>query len=387
MEQLSPTDDKVAKLLADVSSATFEAVARGALDDRSTQLVGKTEWQGVGGRHADRTTVAMMKCTGRAISGGVEKSWSVVLKHIDLSVEANAATESMNQLNEINFYRDGTFVTSDVPFRAARCYHIDEHGSDRFSLWLEDLSASDGPPWSADQYERASNCLGQFQGKLLAEQTRLPNVAEADIFKNRWDGWNLDQVLQVLLEQPDHPEIKTVFAGGRLDLVVELMQSFPALLEQVGGVEKVLSHGDCHARNLFLDDGGLVAIDWSGISYEPIGSDFGQMIGAGLSWGFDERIAVAEAAPRFFDAYVEGLSEMGWDGDERTLRLGMAGQFIGYVILGATMPARLIIEPEWLTRFEGRAGIPGSQISAATARFLELVEPFMREAIELANGE
>lgn len=380
-------NEQVKKLIADVSRQTYEAVAQGVLDDPSATLVGTPEWQPVGGRHGDLQTVAVLKCSGRATSAGSEKSWSTVLKYIDLTVEKQPGSMWVDPLNEIALYRDGTFANSEVPFRAAKCYRIDEPEPGRFSVWLEDLSSAILPPWPADDYERASGYLGQFQGKILAEKTQLPYVGQTDIFQNRWASWNFDRILKVLLEQPDHPEIKSAFSGGLFDLTVELIQSFPALTEKVGQVEKVLSHGDCHARNLFLDDNGVVAVDWSALSYEPLGSDFGQLIGAGLSWTVAERIEVAEAAPRLFDAYIEGLSTMGWDGDERTIRLGMAGQFIGHVILGSSMPARVIDDPNMAARIEGRGKIPRDEISSSTAIFLEISEPFILEAIEMANGK
>ena len=378
---------QIEKLIADVSRETYETVARGVLDDPLATLVGTPKWEPVGGRHADLQTVAVLKCTGKAISAGSEKSWSAVTKHIDLTVEKNPGSMWVDPMNEIALFRDGTFANSEVPFRVARCYGIDEPNPGRFSVWLEDLSNATLPPWSADEYERASSYLGQFQGKILAEKTHLPYVERKDIFKNRWVGWHFPRVMKVLLEQRDHPEIKSAFSGGLLDLTVELIQSFPALTEKVGNVETVLSHGDCHARNLFLTDEDLVAVDWSGISYEPLGSDFGQMVGAGLSWAIDERIEVAEAAPRLFDAYIEGLSASGWDGDERTIRLGMAAQFSAHLIIGASMPARVIDDPNMAARIEGRAKIPREEISSATVTFLEFAEPFMREAIEMANGK
>ena len=379
-------NEQIENLLADVSDDTFEEVARGVLDDPSAKLVGEPEWRQIGGRHSDWQTVAVMKCSGRAISNGTEQSWSVVFKHIDLSVEPNPRSNTMDPLNEILIYRDAQFVDSGVPFRAAMCYLIDELDSKRFSIWMEDLSPAVQPPWSAEQYERASGYLGQFQGKQLSEQSRLPYVGQSDTFTRRWESFRFDKTLKVLQEQRDHPEIKAAFSGNRLDLTIELIQSFPALLERVGHVEKVLSHGDCHARNLFLTDEELVAVDWSGISYEPLGSDFGQMIGAGLSWGFEETMGVAEAAPKLIDAYIQGLSAVGWDGDERTIRLGMAGQFVGYVIIGASNPAGVIADPAFAAGVTARSGITKDEISSTTAKFLEFVEPFMREAIEMANG-
>jgi len=77
---------------------------------------------------------------------------------------------------------------------------------------------------------------------------------------------------------------------------------------------------------------------------------------------------------------------VGWDGDEQTLRLGMAGQFVGYVIVCSFIPARVIADPTFAVGIEARQGTPKDEISSATSKFLDFGEPFMREAIELANG-
>jgi hypothetical protein len=387
----SAMSEQIEKLLAEVSRDTFEKVARGVLDDPSAKLVGTPEWQPIGGVHNDWQTVAVLMCVGRADSGGSEKPWSAVFKYIDLSVAVNPHALGMDPRNEIALYRDGLLADSTMPFRAAKCFLIDQHDSDHFSLWLEDLSTAVQPPWSVEQYKMASGCIGQFQGKHISEGTQLPYVADNDVFKSRWAGWAFDQALKVYREQRNHPDFKRAFSGKRLDLVIELIQSFPVLLERVGQVERVLSHGDCHARNLFLTDDALVGIDWAGISYEPLGSDFGQMAGAGFSWLDDERIAVAEAFPDLFNAYVQGMSKSGWDGDESTLRLGMAGQFTGYLVIASSLPALTIadvdVDGNMAMNIEKRMGIPIDEIPANTSSFLDITEPFIHEAIELANGK
>lgn len=378
--------DQVEIILARVSTDTFETVARGVLDDPNATLVGAPKWQPVGGRHFDLQTVAVMKCSGRAISGGVEKSWSAVLKHIDLSVETSFHSGWTDPLKEVALYRVDDFFSSEVPFRAADCFLINEHDPQRFTLWLEDLSSANGPPWSAEQYRQASEYLGRFQGKLLTESTRLPFVEESNRYESRWDGWNFERTRNVLEEQRSHPGIQSAYSGAHLDLVIELIRTFPALLREIGQIERVLSHGDCHARNLFLTDDALIAIDWSGISYEPLGSDFGQMVGAGLSWSFTEMITVAEAMPTLFESYVGGLSAMGWDGDLLTLRLGMAGQFTGYLIAVCSIPTQVIADPSFAEGAAGRMGVPKDEISSATSKFLDVAEPFIREAIQLSGG-
>jgi len=77
---------------------------------------------------------------------------------------------------------------------------------------------------------------------------------------------------------------------------------------------------------------------------------------------------------------------MGWDGDERTLRLGMAGQFTGYLIVVCSAPAQVIVYPSFADGYEGRMGVPKDELSSATSRFLDVAEPFIYEAIELSGG-
>jgi hypothetical protein len=162
-------NDQVHKLLAEVPRPAIEDVARGVLDDPSVSLIGEPGWHAVGGLHGDRRTIGLRRLEGQASSGSDIRSWSAVLKIIDVSVEINPFAEGYDPEVEINLYENGIFPDPDAPFHPARCYRIDRLDESLTLLWLEDLSGAPQPPWSVQHYAETSFNLGRFHGKNLRE--------------------------------------------------------------------------------------------------------------------------------------------------------------------------------------------------------------------------
>ncbi len=381
--------DQVEKILAGVTTDTLTVIARGVLDDQTAKLVGTPEWQSVGGLHGDRRTIGLRRLVGKASSGGTKREWSVVLKIIDMSVRTPKRSETVDPEAEINLYENGMFSGADVQFRSARCYKIDHLDEHRTLLWLEDLSGARQPPWSVRHYEETSFNLGTFHGKNLRENIDLPFPPGDSNFRSKWVSWKFPMAEKIMAENPDAPEFTQAFSGNRFELVQHYFHCLEPLWNRVETCPIVLSHGDCHARNMFPLNGSTVVIDWSGIGYRPIGSDLGMLIGSGLTWTHDERMRVGGAVSQFFDAYVEGLSAEGWVGDRDTVRLGMFSQLAGYVGVQCWYPANMVEDIGTVTRAgaEARMSLAWDAIPEATGQFLDLAEHLLHEVIELANGK
>ena len=84
-----------------------------------------------------------------------------------------------------------------------------------------------------------------------------------------------------------------------------------------------------------------VAIDWSGISNEPIGADIGVLLGSGLTWGSKEELMVVENIENLYARYLDGLIDSEWIGSRTDIRSGFYTQFGIYILLLVTYPGRL----------------------------------------------
>ena len=105
-----------------------------------------------------------------------------------------------------------------------------------------------------------------------------------------------------------------------------------------------------------------------------------------MTWGQSEADTIAEYEHQVFAAYIEGLREAGWHGDESDVRLAYLSQLATYVLFFPNITAS-VLDPEHPRRsfFKSRLGVSDealvAQCSKRLATFIHLVD----EGIELLN--
>jgi hypothetical protein len=89
-----------------------------------------------------------------------------------------------------------------------------------------------------------------------------------------------------------------------------------------------LQHGDAGRKNLFSVTGPngedeTLAIDWGFVGLGAVGEEIAAIVLSGLIW-FNgvEPEDLSEIERLAFAGYVQGLRDVGWDDDERAVRLG-----------------------------------------------------------------
>jgi thiamine kinase-like enzyme len=129
---------------------------------------------------------------------------------------------------------------------------------------------------------------------------------------------------------------------------------------------------DAFRKNLFDRGGETVAIDWSYVGLAPIGAEVGHLVMGSVAFaehGHDTR-ALAAAS---LDAYLAGLRESGWRGDERDVREGFALSAIRWVFMLGWMGAML--DPARAAQMEEWAGRPlALQVAEAGDRTTYLLD-------------
>jgi hypothetical protein len=90
---------------------------------------------------------------------------------------------------------------------------------------------------------------------------------------------------------------------------------------------RVLAHQDLSQMNMLLvtkdsDVDGLVLIDWQFMSLSGIGEDLAKMFGVNMSLGMIPSDRYEDYQASLFNAYLAGLKDSGWRGDERLARFG-----------------------------------------------------------------
>ena len=75
-----------------------------------------------------------------------------------------------------------------------------------------------------------------------------------------------------------------------------------------------------------------VSTGWASVGPGPVGVDGGSLAGAGVTWVQSEANEIEEYESQIFVAYVEGLRDSGWCGDESEVRLTYPSQFVTYIL-------------------------------------------------------
>ncbi|MEZ4733925.1 MAG: phosphotransferase [Caldilineaceae bacterium] len=277
------------------------------------------------GRSAGTSTAGIFRLAGAATTADGVLPWSTVVKVLGPPRLEGREYDPMGALRELAFYRASASAIQRDRVRSPRCYAIEEWDNLHF-IWLEDLSAAPQPPWLPKHFIQAAQHVGQFNWRWaepalpdwpwlnpngLREKYRAPNHARAFA--------QLSALAQVPIAGRTLP---TDIVQGLL----QLWQSGDKLFAKVEEGRKCLCHRDYHPKNLFpMPDTGAgsytVAIDWDQAGVEYLGADIGLLLGSPIKWmelSPDQAEALIEP---IFDAYLAGLAEAGWSGNEDAVRL------------------------------------------------------------------
>ena len=272
-------------ILAPIEESVLLDVARSALGNSSIANAGQVSVTPLTGAHNDKRTIAIVRVTGNAsASDSVTLSpWSAVLKVTDASIFSGTANAWNFPETEEQIYKLHVFEDLTLPFRAARCYAFTETLEGLSYLWLEDLTEAPQPPWSLEQYAATAYNLGRFngyhgEGTELSASLSLPQHN----FANRWEAADLISRIKRLEGHAKSPVIQAIFTAEQLASIFGAADAIDNFIKTAASLPTAIAHGDCHARNLFPMEDHTVAIDWSGISNEPIGADIGVLLGSGL---------------------------------------------------------------------------------------------------------
>ena len=342
------------------------------------------------GRSHGPSTAGIFRITGAASAVGGVQPWSVVVKVLGPPRLEGREYDPTGALRELTFYRSGASAIQGDRVRAPRCYAIEEWDNLHW-IWLEDLSAAPQPPWLPEQYLQAAQHAGQFNGHWsgsalpdwpwlnpngLREKYRAPNIARA--FERL-------------------PGLASLPVAGRTlppDVVqglTALWQSGDELFTKVEESGQCLCHRDFHPRNLFpMPDTGAgsytIAVDWDQAGVEYLGADIGLLLGSPIKWmdlSLEQATAIIEP---LFDAYLAGLAEAGWSGNEDNVRLTyLTCLSTGEASRVASLTTMMIEYPERHAGFEQSLQRPIEQIFD---RWVEIFRFFLAQherALHLAR--
>lgn len=298
----------------------LEAVVRLALDAPAATVDEGWSWRPLTGGFGDGTGIWHL--AGSARAGRARQPWALVLKSLPNGAGAPAWDDPRR---EAYAYRSGLLATLPGGLTAPRCYAVEDRPDGAAWLWLEDI-ASDPAPWSDEQFARAAECLGRFNGAWLAgaplssapwmSRGRLRHSVEAsgpavaDLPRLAGDAANI--------------LVRRIYPPSQIAAITRLWDEHERFLAALDRLPRTFCHLDAFPRNLLGEPGSAtarwpVAVDWAYTGIGAVGEELAPLVLMPVL--LEGRVARRLDAV-CFAAYLEGLRAAGWTGDPALVRLG-----------------------------------------------------------------
>ncbi|MBH5316841.1 phosphotransferase [Paenibacillus sp. GSMTC-2017] len=252
-----------------------------------------------------------------------EQPWSIILKVIKPD-----SVEKDDPLHHNYWRREALVIESSIlnelpeSIRTAKSYLVEEQQDGTVWIWMERVAGEHAN--SQDHFTFIARQLGRFNGTYLNGKS-LPN--EEWICKGWLRSWTTGCKMYApksesylkQLQKENERNIWTWFQEftGQIDEHLASLEQLP----------RVLAHQDLSPMNMLIvkqSDGTdqVVLIDWQFMSISGVGEDLGKMFGVSMSLGIVPPTQYGSFKQSLFEAYILGLKDTGWQGDERLARYG-----------------------------------------------------------------
>lgn len=319
----------------DLDAATLGPIVRRAVD-RPVRL---GDWNAVPFSYqvTNPLSAGIWRIGGTARDGGTPVDWSVILKialsdyDVLLSRYPAALRPELEHAylwdREVLAYESGIFEQLPPGLRAPRLFLADRR-ADSCWLWLEDLGDGGGQ-WDVARYALAARHLGRFNGAFPEGSFSAPWLTHDWI--GTWTLRGFGSRGAPVVENDAiwaHALVRKGFAPDTRDRLRRYLAGRERIVERLNARQHVLAHLDAFRKNLFDRTGEAgeretAVIDWSYLGYGPIGAELGHLVIGSVAFA-DYRQDIRALADACLPAYLQGLRESGWAGDDADVREGYA---------------------------------------------------------------
>jgi hypothetical protein len=298
-------------------------------------------------------TRALFRWSGRAEVDGVERDWSLILKAWRRDPKTDDASHWNYWKREFLAYTSG--VLDGLPgISAPRLLGAGDEGDVVFA-WLEEVGSDRDERWPTDRYVTTALHLGRFNGAYVADRALPDAPFLTRTYLRGWTNWLPWSDAVRSGETWSHPLVAAAFPTPPVARLERLQAMATPLFDRLEALPQTFSHLDAWRANLIATrspsgEERTVAVDWSFVGTAPVGQEVAILVGGSHIWLDAEPDELASVSPRAFGAYVEGLREAGWRGDERVVRFAYAASTPLYLALLPLWIARNVARREWLER-------------------------------------
>ena len=299
---------------------------------------------------------ALYRWSGRAAVDGIERDWSLILKTWLRDPKTDVLAQWNYWKREFLAYTSG--MLDELPGIAAPRL-LGAADEDQLAyLWLEDVSEAAEARWPTSRFVLAARHLGRFNGAYVADRPLPDEPFLTRTYLRSWTAWIPwpDSV-----RSPDswsHPIVAATIPSPPIERLERLRSMVTLLFDRLEALPQTLSHLDAWRANLIgarsaSGEDRTVAIDWSFVGMAPAGQEVAILVGGSHIWLDAEPDELVTMSERAFAAYVDGLREAGWRGDERVVRFAYAASAALYMAPPLPFWLSRIADPgrrEWLER-------------------------------------
>lgn len=374
----------------DIDYETLAPLVRRALGSETVEVTDWTCQQVHGGagdvRGTDWSAVYRVAGSGRDLGETVQ--WSLILKVIRPRPENTVPSGSHYWKREILAYRSGLLADLPGGLVAPRCFGVVEHPGEEHWIWLEDIRDDIGPKWPLGHYGVVARHLGQLNGAYLMGR---PVPSHPWLSRGWLRSWLVRNApgITLLRDSLDHPLVRRLCPSDVSENLFQLWDAREAFLDALVRLPRTFCHMDAFHRNLLARrraDGGhqTVAIDWTLTGTGAIGEEIAPL--ALMSFWFlaVELDKARELDAIVFEGYLDGLRDVGWQGDPRVVRFGYTAASALRYGLGGWSPTLFVLLDEsrhaWGEQLVGR---PLEDIVDQGAEYYHFLLTLAEEAREL----
>ncbi|MFJ8106320.1 aminoglycoside phosphotransferase [Streptomyces sp. NPDC096132] len=284
------------------------------------------------------------------VTGGV---WTVsagdrsaVLKVLTRAKETEGGWAASDDPRHWNYWRREAEVYASglaahwQPYgiRAPRLLACVERPDGDLALWLEHVPGEPATAWPLARHIEHLRRLGRAQG--AAQPADRPWLTRR-FLRQYVESNTLGQELLDDAAAWRQPLVRDHFPPGLRAGMVRLHHDREWFFDVMERLPRAFGHLDMWPANVRSSDGtDSVALDWAFAGDGALGEDLGNYLPDTVFDLFLPAARLPAYAAAAYDAYLHGLRESGWRGDERLVRLAVCASAVKYDWLTARMLAR-----------------------------------------------
>ncbi len=372
--------------LAAIDQATLTPLVQSALNSETVEVVNWDYEQlhaGVG------AGTAVYRFSGEGRDQEHTISWSLILKVLQPESGSADASAWNYYKREVEAYQSGWLDDLPGGLAAPRCFGVLDYPDGTCWIWLGDIRDIFASQWPLKHYGVVARHLGQFSGAYLVDRP-LPSWSW---LSSNWLRHYVEQsapAIEPLRNSLAHPLVRRWFPGDDSDRFFHLWEERELYLDALDRLPQTICHFDVFRRNLFArrkadGDDQTVVIDWAFVGRGPIGADLSPLVVASIAFyevGLDK---VQELDKIVFDGYLEGLRDVGWQGDPRQARMGYLLANLRYSFAEIGRWLALILDESLRARAERAFGRPLGEVLDYIAQVRRPLRKLLDKARELMD--